>query len=76
MVFFSDAYTTDEIIYIWDPVMPLDIIRTAVDCMPKFTIGNVSNETCNSQTATGASKPSTIYKLDVMFFSHRRIQLP
>lgn len=49
----SDAYTVDDILYLWDPIKPLDVDRKIVDCMPKFTVGQVTNETCNVKTATG-----------------------
>uniref|UniRef100_A0A915L8J9 Neurotransmitter-gated ion-channel ligand-binding domain-containing protein n=1 Tax=Romanomermis culicivorax TaxID=13658 RepID=A0A915L8J9_ROMCU len=49
--FSSYAYTTKDIAYEWGSPVPLLI--DGIDYMPKFSLANVTNGTCNSVTATG-----------------------
>ncbi len=52
MSLYSDAYTTQDIVYVWD-VKPLDIHHDAADILPNFFIKDVKNSSCTSVTTTG-----------------------
>jgi hypothetical protein len=48
-----DAYTTDDIEYVWDPLTPVVVGRRAGGDLPNFVIEQCTPTNCTSKTATG-----------------------
>ena len=50
----SDAYTTDDIEYIWKDKKPIQLKDGLKDSLPSFTLSHIKTGSCTSKTNTGA----------------------
>ena len=50
-LFFSVSHTTDDLVFIWDPQMPLDVDKGIE--LPQLELISTKNDDCTTEYSTG-----------------------
>ena len=66
IIFFSDGYTTEDLMFLWKEISPVQI--TTDLHLPRFTLEKYLTDYCTSTTNTGKRKQFFCFLLEKTFF--------